>query len=94
MRQPAYTGRFKRDLKRVERQGRKIRDLKSIMSDLINEKPLAKKHRDHALKGNWKGRRECHIAPDWLLIYKLDQDEDGSEVITFERTGSHTELFD
>jgi mRNA interferase YafQ len=50
---------------------------------------LPKKHRDHALIGNWKGSRDCHIEPDWLLIYTLD-----SDLLILERTGSHSDLFD
>ena len=58
------------------------------MTDIIEEKPLAAKLRNHKLTGNWKDHWECHIAPDWLLIYKLS----GEDVI-FERTGSHADLF-
>ena len=55
---------------------------------LINEKPLPQRNRDHALKGDFKGFRDCHIESDWLLIYKVDGD-----VITFERTGTHSDIF-
>ena len=58
------------------------------MSNLIDEKPLEVKFRDHKLTGNYKDRRECHIEPDWLLIYKLE-----SQIIIFERTGTHSDLF-
>lgn len=55
---------------------------------MIDEEPLAERHRDHVLIGNYQGRRECHIEPNWLLIYKIDENE-----IIFERTGSHSDLF-
>jgi mRNA interferase YafQ len=60
-----------------------------VMGRLIHRQPLAEQHRDHPLKGEWKGHRECHLESDWLLIYRV---EDG--VITFERTGTHADLFD
>ena len=62
--------------------------IKDVMNDLINEKPLAAKHRNHKLKGNFVGYWECHITPDWLLIYKKDD-----EKIYFARTGTHSDLF-
>ena len=85
----SYTTSFKRDLKRIKRRGKDTDKIKAIMSMLIDEEKLEDKYRDHALVGNYLGRRECHIEPDWLLIYKLDNDE-----IIFERTGSHADLFD
>lgn len=63
--------------------------LKRIIEKLINNQLLPEKHRDHQLTGNYKNRRECHIEPDWLLIYKL---EDATSII-FERTGTHSDLF-
>ena len=62
--------------------------IKDIMSMLVNEQQLPPKNKDHNLTGNYKGRRECHIESDWLLIYKIEGD-----TIIFERTGSHSELF-
>ncbi|WP_423226796.1 type II toxin-antitoxin system YafQ family toxin [Candidatus Amarolinea aalborgensis] len=59
------------------------------MAALINEESLAERYRDHLLKGNSRNRRECHLEPDWLLIYKLNDDE-----IIFERTGAHSDLFE
>jgi len=88
MRIPSYTTQFKKDLKRVKKRGKNTEKLKSIMSQLIDEEALAARHRDHVLVGNYRGRRECHVEPDWLLIYKLD----GLQII-FERTGSHADLF-
>jgi mRNA interferase YafQ len=60
-----------------------------VMGRLIHRERLEPPHRDHPLKGEWKGHRECHLTPDWLLIYRIHGDE-----ITFERTGSHSDLFD
>ena len=88
MLKPAYTIQFQKDLKRIKKRGEKIEKLKSIIIQLVNQKPLDERYRDHKLIGTYKGRRECHIEPDWLLIYKT-MDED----IIFERTGSHSDLF-
>lgn len=88
MLRPSFTKQFNKDLKKIKKQGKNTDKIKSVMSDLIDEKQLEKKYRNHKLTGNFKDRRECHIEPDWLLIYKIEKDE-----ITFERTGSHSELF-
>lgn len=85
---PAYTSKFKKDIKTCKKRNYNLSQLKEVMSYLIDDIPLPVKYRDHILIGNFKGRRECHIAPDWLLIYKIDQ-----ENIIFERTGSHSDLF-
>lgn len=89
MRKPSYTTQFQRDLHLQQRRGKDSDKLKQVLTALINEEPLAERHRDHPLKGNFKNRRECHIEPDWLLIYKLDEDK-----IIFERTGRHSDLFE
>jgi mRNA interferase YafQ len=89
MRTPVYTKQFQRDVKRIQRAGNKdMEKLKRVVRALIDGKPLDKSYLAHLLKGDFKDRRECHIAPDWLLVYKLDKKE-----IVFERTGSHSELF-
>ena len=62
--------------------------IKTVMDNLINEELLEQKHKDHKLIGNYKGRRECHVEPDWLLVYKKMPGE-----IIFERTGTHSDLF-
>ena len=85
---PEYTTRFKKDYKLAIKRRQKLSELDEIMQDLIDEKPLAAKHRDHALTGNFEGSRECHIKPDWLLIYQV-----GNGIIAFERTGSHSDLY-
>jgi mRNA interferase YafQ len=89
MRTPNYTTQFERDLRLIQRRGKDIEKLKQVLKALINEEPLAERYRDHPLKGNFKNRRECHLEPDWLLIYKLNDDE-----IIFERTGAHSDLFE
>lgn len=88
MLKPSFTKQFNRDLKRVKKRGKTTDKIKSTISDLIDEKELEEKFRDHKLTGNYKDRRECHIEPDWLLIYKIDND-----TIIFERTGTHSDLF-
>ena len=88
MRTPVYTNRFEKDLKLMIKRGSAPESIKSVVRKLIDEIPLERKHRDHLLIGNFKDRRECHIEPDWLLIYRLE----GSMII-FERTGTHTDLF-
>lgn len=89
MRKPSYTRQFERDLRRMQRRGKDIAKLKAVLAALISEEPLAERHRDHALIGNYRGRRECHIEPDWLLIYVPEE-----EAILFERTGTHSDLFE
>ena len=85
---PAYTRQFERDIKRLKKRGKNLDKLKIIISSLVDEEPLDPIHRDHKLIGNWKGRRECHIESDWLLNYKTEL-----ERIIFERTGTHSDLF-
>ena len=82
------TSQFKRDIKRMQRQGREVEKLKRVLEALIKGEPLAAKHRDHVLVGQYKGTRECHIEPDWLLVYELGETE-----IVLIRTGVHSDLF-
>jgi len=70
------------------KRGKNGKKARYIMSGLIEEKPLDPVFRDHPLTGEWTGRRECRIEPDWLLIYKIEGDR-----IIFERTGTHSDLF-
>lgn len=86
---PGYKNSFKKDLKLMKKRGKDTQKLYSLMSDLINERVLARKHTDHPLKGEYNDCRECHIEPDWLLIYITK-----GKSITFIRTGSHADLFD
>ncbi|NTU42228.1 MAG: type II toxin-antitoxin system YafQ family toxin [Nitrospirales bacterium] len=85
---PVFTGQFKRDVKRIKARGKDDNALADIMTRLINGEMLDPWHKDHKLVGNYAGRRECHIEPDWLLIYKID-----GQSIIFERTGTHSDLF-
>lgn len=89
MRAPSFSGQFRRDVRRVERRGKDMNKLRHVLTLLIEERPLPVRLRDHPLKGEWKGWRDLHIEPDWLLIYKADAD-----TVRFERTGTHADLFD
>ena len=80
--------RFKRDIKRLGKQGRDLSEIQTVIKTLVAEKLLGSKYKDHKLTGGWKAHRECHIKPDWLLIYRIDQD-----VLELVRTGSYAELF-
>ena len=82
------TSHFKRDVKRMQRQGKDLQKLKEVLDSLVKEQRLVPKYRDHVLVGQYKGTRECHIEPDWLLIYELAESE-----IVLIRTGSHSDLF-
>lgn len=79
---------FRKDFKREHKTGKDMQKLLDVMRLLEDETPLDQKHHDHPLKGDWLGCRECHVSPDWLLIYKIEED-----TLTFVRTGSHSELF-
>ena len=86
---PVYPKSFNKDIERLTKSGNyNIDKLKTIMIKLINEEILDPKYKDHKLIGKFLGCRECHIEPDWLLIYQTDD-----ENIYFVRTGSHSELF-
>jgi mRNA interferase YafQ len=91
MLKPSTTSQFKKDFKKCQKSSqRDILALKELMQQLSEQAPLADRYRDHPLSGNFVNHRECHIKPDWLLIYYIDA-EKGE--ITFVRTGSHSELF-
>lgn len=83
---------FKRDLKKIAKQRKSRKLLDSIIDQLQKEEPLDLKYKDHNLSGNWGGYRECHITPDWLLIYKIIKD-DSIQLLRLSRTGSHSDLF-
>lgn len=84
------TGRFKKSLKSAKKRGLDISLLDSIVEKLLQGIPLDKKFRDHPLKGKWSSFRECHIQPDWLLIYLI---EDDILTLTLVDTGTHADLF-
>jgi len=83
------TTQFRRDYKRCKKRGCKMELLEKIIDTLLMEEPLAIKHKDHNLTGKYIGFRECHIEPDWLLIYKVNKNE---LVLTASRTGTHSDL--
>ena len=84
------TSQFKKDYKRAVKRGANIRLLQEVIDLLAMGEALPKKHRDHALTGDWIGHRECHIAPDWLLLYRVD----GNVLtLTLTHTGTHSDIF-
>ncbi len=88
MRLPKYTNQFKRDVKLAEKRGRNMNKLRDVIGLLLADQPLPRELDDHPLKGEWKPSRDLHIEPDWVLIYSVD-----GEVVYFERTGTHSDLF-
>lgn len=86
----ALTGNFKKSLKLSRKRGLNMNLLEAVVDKLLNGIPLEAKYRDHALKGKWDGFRECHIQPDWLPIYLV---EDDILTLTLVDTGSHADLF-
>ena len=83
-----YTTQFKKDYKRIKKQNKDFSKIRVVIETLSSEKILEPKYNNHQLSGNWKGHRDCHIEPDWLLIYRISSDD-----LFLERTGSHSELF-
>ena len=91
MRTIEHTSQFKRDYKRESKgqhQETLESDLIGVLTTLANDQPLAEKHRDHALSGDWKDHRDCHVRPDLVLIYRKPD----AEVLQLVRLGSHSEL--
>ncbi len=84
------TTKFQKDLKRAQKRGYDISLLTEIIKKLANGETLPEKNRDHSLIGDYAGCRECHITPDWLLIYEIDN---GELILYLTRTGSHSDLF-
>ena len=84
------TAQYRKDRKQAIKRGLPMELLDAVLQILVEEKPLAPKHKDHALFGNYTGFRECHIRPDWLLVYKIDK---GDLILTASRTGTHAYLF-
>lgn len=87
-----FTGQFKKDYKLAKKRGCNPKKLEEVVNILCEEKPLPERYRDHALTNsrNYKDMRECHIEPDWLLVYKIYRDRLTLELI---RTGTHSDLF-
>lgn len=84
------TTQFKNDFKLEKKRGLKMELLREVITVLAMGETLPEKNKDHALTGNWIGHRECHILPNWLLVYRL---EDEVLVLTLTRTGTHSDLF-
>ena len=82
------TKAFEKDMKRISKSGKDLQKLQKIVAAIANAEGLAAKHRPHKLSGNWAGAWECHVEPDWLLIWYQTED-----TIILERTGSHANLF-
>ena len=85
-----YSAKFKKDFKLAQKRGLPMQELKSIIEKLATGETLDAKHRDHSLSGNYAMFRECHIRPDWLLIYRIN--DDALELLAH-RTGTHSDLF-
>jgi mRNA interferase YafQ len=85
MRRLEYSTKFKKDYRRVEKRGLSMKKLNDVLELLMDNKTLPPKNRPHMLSGEWKGFSECHIEPDWLLIYDLDD----PQVVALHRTGTH-----
>lgn len=84
------TSQFRKDVKRMKKRGKNLDKLQTVITLLVNEIPLDIQYRDHALVGNYIGFRECHIEPDWLLIYSISKSK---LILTASRTGTHADLF-
>ena len=85
-----YTNQFRKDYRKMAKRGHKMSKLDDVLNMLKNEEQLAEKYQDHALKGDQRGNRECHIEPDWLLVYKVDK---GNLILTALQTGSHSDIY-
>ncbi|MCI5164655.1 MAG: type II toxin-antitoxin system YafQ family toxin [Candidatus Electrothrix sp. GM3_4] len=86
---PVFTNKFKKDLKRQKKRGKKPHKLELIITEICEVGEAPKHTRPHKLSGNWSNYTECHIEPDWLLIYTVEKEE----TATFYRTGTHSDLF-
>jgi len=91
MLQLVTTTKFRKDYKRIRKRGYDLSLLENVLDTLQRQEPLAQRYKDHALTGNYKGFRECHIGPDWLLIYAIG---DSELILVASRTGTHSDLFD
>ena len=89
MLRPVWSGRFKRDVRRAEKRGKDMVKLRAVIILLAQQEPLPASYNDHPLRGDWKGYRDLHIEPDWLLLYRVEDDE-----LRLAATGTHSDLFD
>lgn len=85
-----YSTKFKKDYKTIIKRGYNPQLLQDILEILVSEQQLPSKYKDHTLSGNYEGHRECHITPDWLLIYKIEHEV---LILSLTRTGTHSDLF-
>lgn len=85
-----YQAAFKKDYKRIKKRGYDTRLLEAVVERLASGQTLAREYRDHELSGDYKGCRECHIAPDWLLVYEVVERD---LILCLMRTGTHSDLF-
>jgi mRNA interferase YafQ len=85
-----YSNRFKKDFKTIVKRGYDVKMFEKVLNLLVKEKTLPQKYLDHPLGGDYAGHRECHITPDWLLIYKVEKD---ILILSLTRTGTHSDLF-
>ncbi|MDJ0731952.1 MAG: type II toxin-antitoxin system YafQ family toxin [Crocosphaera sp.] len=85
---PIFETRFKKDIKRLKKRGKNMEKLKAVIEKLLNNEVLEPKYKDHALTVNWNGYRDCHLEPDWILIYKITERN-----LFLVRSGSHSDLF-
>lgn len=85
---PVRSSQFKRDVRRATARGKDLRKLRALLASLIEQESLAAQYRDHPLRGIWRGYREVHLEPDWLVIYRIKSDE-----LHLVRTGTHSDLF-
>ena len=92
MRRVVNLTHFEKDLRLMHKRGKDLDKLRTIVQRLTNDESLEPRYRDHPLSGRYQGRHECHIEPDWLLIYRLDEWNNTPELI-LERTGTHSDLF-
>lgn len=88
MRNIFQTSQFRKDFKKLKKRGKDIEKLKSVVKVISAGEPLEERHHDHPLSGKWTGSRDCHVEPDWILIYRVDGD-----CLYLERTGGHSDLF-
>jgi mRNA interferase YafQ len=86
---PSPTTRFERDVEQMRKRGEDMETFRAVVDALCSREPLAPRLKDHSLKGNWKGWRDCHVAPDWIIIYRTTDSE-----LILARTGSHADLFE